>query len=365
MTRDNPLLVLRSLGQSIWLDYLDGEIMSNGRLARMIQEEGVCGVTSNPSILEKALEEQSEVSDLVVRMRKVSKTPEELYELLAIEHVSRAAKLLSSVHKDTRGVDGYVSIEVSPQLANDIEGSCAEAQRLWEKLSFPNVMVKVPGTEAGVQSMRNLTAQGINVNTTLLFTVPRYKKIADAYMSGLEDRVKQRMDISRMTSVASFFLSRIDTLIDKLLAKNGSDAAKQLAGVAAIACAKIAYQEYLRMIASERWQKLAKLGARPQRLLWASTSTKNPAYSDVKYVDALIGRDTVNTLPLETLDAYRDHGKPAVRIEDDLGAANRALARLESLGVRLDEVGEQLEHEGREKFREAYDRSIKKLREQF
>jgi transaldolase len=264
-------------------------------------------------------------------------------------------------YEESNRRDGYVSLEVSPHLAHDTDGTVAEAVRLWTLVDRPNLMIKVPATRAGLPAIRRLAATGINVNITLLFSVARYREVADAYLAGLEEYGATGRPLDRIASVASFFLSRIDTLIDRRVEQLNTDTARALRGQAAIACACLAYQEYKTMLASVRWQRLAAQGARPQRLLWASTSTKDSAYYDVKYVEALIGLDTVNTLPFETITAYRDHGNPALRLEQNMDAARALPARLAALGIGLEAVGDELERQGVQKFVEPFDRLLATL----
>jgi transaldolase len=289
-------------------------------------------------------------------------TAQELYERLAIADIRATAGLLRPVHQKSQGLDGYVSLEVSPHLAYDTEATLVEAQRLWAQVARPNLMIKVPATRPGLRAIRPLIAAGVNVNVTLLFSVERYREVAEAYMAGLEDRQRAGGGpLGGVASVASFFLSRIDTLIDACLDDIGTSPAAALRGAAAVSCARLAYQEYRRLVSTPRWNALAAFGARPQRLLWASTSTKNKAYSDLKYVEALIAADTVNTMPADTLAAFRDHGDAAVRIEEDLEAARALGARLASLGIHLDEVAQRLEEEGVSKFVHPYDKLLAAL----
>lgn len=355
----NPLRVVRQLGQSIWLDYLKRELLLNGALARLIRTDGLAGVTSNPAIFEKAIREGREYDASIRELAERGFSAAAIYDALTIEDVGTAADLFRSVYEETQGRDGYVSLEVSPDLAHDTARTVEEAQRLWARLRRPNVMIKVPATPAGIPAIRRLIASGVNVNVTLLFSVRRYREIADAYMAGLEDRGDA--PLAPLASVASFFLSRIDTLVDQRLDAIGNSTARALRGRAAIASARLAYQLYKELIAGSRWQALARGSANPQRLLWASTSTKDPAYDDIKYVEALIGRDTVNTLPPETLDAYRAHGNPAMRLEDELPRAQSLPAELAALGIDLEQVAQQLEEEGVRKFAEPYDKLLAAL----
>jgi transaldolase/glucose-6-phosphate isomerase len=368
MKKDNPLLRLRALGQSIWLDYLRRGMIVSGGLERFVEEDGVLGVTSNPAIFEKAIAGSHDYDAAVRALALEGKSLEEIYQALTVEDIQRAADIFRPIYDRLEGRDGFVSLEVSPRLAHDTEGTLAEARRLWAAVARPNIFIKVPATKEGIPAIRQLISEGINVNITLLFGLPRYREVVEAYLAGLEARAAQHQPIEQVASVASFFLSRIDVLVDPLLEKKmagGRDAelAKTLHGQVAIASAKTAYQLYKQFFNAERFRRLANKGARTQRLLWASTSTKNPAYSDVKYVDALIGPATVNTVPEETLTAYRDHGNPASRLEESLAEAQHVLTRLPSLGIDLGAVTQQLEDEGVKKFDVAFGRLMNALKQ--
>jgi transaldolase/glucose-6-phosphate isomerase len=370
MMKDNPLLKLNSLGQSIWLDYLRRGMIVSGELQRLIEEDGLSGMTSNPSIFEKAIAGSHDYDDAIRALALEGKSVEETYQILTVEDVQQAADLFRPIYDETEGRDGFVSLEVSPHLAHDTDGTIAEARRLWAALDRPNVFIKVPATQEGVPAIQQLISEGINVNVTLLFGLPRYRKVAEAYIAGLEARAEQGKPIERVASVASFFLSRIDVLVDPMLEKvmqaGGPKAkiAEAPHGQVAIASAKIAYQMYQEIFDSERFLKLAGQGARTQRLLWASTSTKSPADSDVKYVEALIGPETVNTVPVETLNAYRDHGQPAPRLEEHVPEAYEVLDHLPQVGVDLNKVTQQLEDEGVEKFNKPFDQLMATLEEE-
>ena len=359
--RENPLLKLSTFGQSIWLDYIRRQMIDSGELKKLIDEDGLKGVTSNPAIFQKAIAGSTDYDKAIRALVQAGKSVEAIYQVLTVEDVQRAADLFRPLYDRMEGKDGFVSLEVNPHLAHDTEGTVAEARRLWQALSRPNVLIKVPATREGLPAIRQLISGGINVNVTLLFGLPRYREVAEAYIGGLEDRAAAGQSLNRVASVASFFLSRIDVLLDprleKLAAAGGSQAqtAKDLIGQGAIASAKVAYTIYQEVFGSEQYQKLSRLGARPQRLLWASTSTKNPAYLDVKYVEPLIGPDTVNTLPPETLAAYRDHGDPAARLTEGVDQAAALLTRLPELGLELGQVTQQLEDEGLEKFNQPFD----------
>jgi transaldolase len=359
--KENPLLKLGSFGQSIWIDYIRRQMIDSGQLKKLIDEDGIKGVTSNPSIFEKAIAGSDDYYADIRKLAQAGKSIEEIYQVLTVDDIGRSADLFRPVYDQLEGKDGFVSLEVNPHLAHDTQGSIDEARRLWQALARPNVFIKIPATKEGLPAIRQLISEGINVNVTLLFGLPRYQEVAEAYISGLEERAAKGQPLNRVASVASFFLSRIDVLLDpkleKMAAASGPNAkgARELTGQVAIASAKIAYTIYREIYGSERFKKLAAQGARPQRLLWASTSTKNPSYPDVKYVEPLIGPDTINTLPLETLEAYRDHGDPAPRLTEDVDRAASYLQRLPELGLDLNQVTQQLEDEGVEKFNKPYD----------
>ncbi len=359
--KENSLLKLRTLGQSIWIDYIRRQMMTSGELKRLIEEDGLLGVTSNPSIFDKAIAGSHDYDDAIRALALEGRSREEIYRTLTVEDIQQAADLFRQGYEQLDGRDGLVCLEVSPRLAHETAGTVSEARQLWAALDRPNVMIKVPATAEGLPAIRQLTSEGINVNVTLLFGLRRYQEVAEAYIAGLEARAARGESLHRIASVASFFLSRIDVLLDPILEKvekeGGSKAqiAQSLHGQIAIASAKSAYQIYKRIFSDERFQKLAARGACPQRLLWASTGTKNPAYSDVKYVEPLIGSETVNTMPLETINAYRDHGEPALRLEDDAEEARNAISRLSELGIDLDRLTQQLEDEGVQKFIDPFD----------
>ncbi len=358
---DNPLLRLEALGQSVWMDFLRRGTISSGELQRLIDEDGLSGVTSNPSIFEKAIGGSHDYDDAIRALALEGRTVEEIYRSTVVEDIQRAADLFRPTYERTDGGDGFVSLEVSPHLASDTDGTVAEARELWTALNRPNVFIKVPGTRAGLPAIRQLIGEGINVNVTLLFGLPRYREVAEAYILGLEDRVKGGKPVDRIASVASFFLSRIDVLLDPILEKKmqagGSEgaAAGVLHGEVAESSAKVAYQIYREIFGSARFRALTNRGAKVQRLLWASTSTKNPAYSDVKYVEPLIGQDTINTMPLETINAYRDHGDPAPRLDKEVNEAQLVLQQLPAVGIDLDQATQQLEDEGVQKFVKPFD----------
>jgi transaldolase len=357
---DNPLLGLEAFGQSIWLDFLSRSALDNGEIQNLIDQDGASGLTSNPSIFEKAIVGHHDYDSAINAMALEGKSIEEIYEALTIEDIQRAADLFRPIYDRLEGRDGFVSLEVSPRLAHDTAGTIAEARHLWTKVNRPNLLIKVPATREGLPAIQQLIGEGINVNITLLFGLPRYREVAEAYIVGLETLAAHGKPLNRITSVASFFLSRIDVLIDprleKLRLKSEPDAeiVAGLQGQVAIASAKVAYQIYQEIFGGKRFIKLSRQGARSQRLLWASTGTKNPDYSDVKYVEDLIGRETINTIPLETLNAYRDHGKPASRLEEGTQEAYRVLETLPEAGVDLDAVTQELEDQGVMKFSQAF-----------
>jgi transaldolase len=355
---------LNAAGQSIWLDYIDRTMLHNGELARRIREDALTGMTSNPTIFEKALAEGS-AYDAQLEEAPAGLSPWDLFELVETEDVRDACDLFAEVYTRTRGADGYVSIEVSPAVANDADATLEEARRLWKAVDRPNVMVKVPGTEEGARAVRRLIADGINVNVTLLFAIDAHRRVIEAYISGLEDRVAQGMPIDHVAGVASFFVSRVDSEIDRRLdalatsaAGNERDRLLGLKGRAAIANAKLAYQLFREMFSGARWEELSARGARLQRPLWASTSTKNPEYRDVIYVEQLIGPDTVNTLPPATLEAFRDHGETAITVDRDIDEARETIAELARVGIDLDEVTGKLLAEGLASFQKSFDTLI-------
>ena len=355
----NPLLELRKLGESVWLDDISRGMLEDGSLARLIRDDGIAGLTSNPAIFAHAMMNDAKYAQPIAQLLPTVPSAMALYEELALKDLRDAAALLRGLYDSTAGGDGFVSMEVSPHLADDTAGSLKDAQRLWERLKLPNAFIKIPGTEAGLPVIRDLIAAGINVNVTLLFSPDRYRAVAHAYMDGLSRRVAAGQPLDRVASVASFFLSRIDTAVDKILdglAARGQPAARALRGKAAIASACRAYEIYEEMVATTQWQALAAQGARPQRLLWASTSTKDPSYSPIKYVEELVVPGTVNTMPVETINAYRRLGRPELRLERHIAEASDVREGLERLDVDLEAVSQQLEREGVAKFIEPFDK---------
>ena len=363
---DNPLKGLLAFGQSPWLDYIRRNILLNGDLKKMIANDGLRGMTSNPTIFEKAIVGSDDYSDLLNSPEARQLNAKGLYEKIAIRDVQTAADIFRSVYDESKGRDGFVSLEVSPTLANDTQGTLDEARRLWKTVNRPNLMVKVPATPEGIPAIRQLLEEGININITLLFAQSAYEQVAEAYISALEARAAKGQDIAQIASVASFFVSRIDTLIDKEIddrLKTETDAKRKklLSGVqgkVAIANARRTYQKYGELFGGARWKALAGKGARVQRLLWASTSTKNPKYRDVLYVEELIGADTVNTIPPATFDAFRDHGKLRNSLTEDLAGANQTFSDLEAAGISMKQATDKLLADGVRLFAEAFGQLI-------
>lgn len=324
----------------------------------MIDEDGVSGVTSNPSIFEKAIYSSSDYDEDISVLSRKKKNNDDIFFGLAVKDIQRAADIFKTVFEKANGEDGFVSLEVSPHLAYDTEGTIKQARELWKSVDRKNVMIKIPATAEGIPAIHQCISEGININITLLFGLPRYKQVVDAYLSGLEDRVKANQPINNIASVASFFLSRIDVLIDPLLEEKSL---LDLKGEVAIASAKKAYEIYKNIFNSERFKKLEAKGAKKQHVLWASTSTKDPSFSDVKYIEALIGPETINTIPVETLKAFNDHGKPGNNLENDMDKATSVLTQLNARGINIDAITQKLEDEGIEKFNTAYDKLLKAI----
>ena len=362
--RANPVKALLGLGQSVWLDDLRRNLFTSGEFKRLITEDGLRGATSNPSTFEKAIAGSADYLEALREIDELHEAePKALYEALAIRDIRDAAALLRPVYDATSRADGYVSFEVSPYLAHDTDATIAEARRLWKSIGRENAMIKVPASVEGLPAIRQLTREGINVNITLLFGIERYEEVARAYFEGLSQFVQDGGNPARVCSVASFFVSRIDTVVDELitarLAEEANPAShaclRMLLGTGAIANAKLAYQRYLELCRSTEWQELAVLGAHPQRLLWASTSTKSPHYRDVRYVEELIGPETVNTITPATLEAFRDHGHPRASIETNVADAREILDGLARSGVSLRDVTDKLLDDGVTLFRKAFD----------
>ncbi|RZT56807.1 transaldolase [Sphingomonas sp. BK036] len=354
---------LEGFGQAVWLDFVDRKFLEAGGLQKLVDEDGLTGVTSNPSIFEKAMGHGEAYDSTLAKFDKENPGAATIdrYEHLAIQDIKAAAETLKPVYDKLDAKDGYVSLEVSPYISDDTDATIAEAKKLWGMVDRPNLMIKIPGTLAGAPAIASTIASGINVNVTLLFAVDAYVRVAEAYAMGLEERVRQGQPIDKIASVASFFVSRIDSSIDKEIdarVEKGdaeADALKAVRGKVAIANAKMAYQWYLDFLKSDRWQALAAKGAQPQRLLWASTGVKDPSYPDTLYIDTLIGKDTVNTMPPKTMDAFRDHGTAAETITQDVDAARHVLAEAERLGLDLNGVTGKLVEEGVASFVKAFD----------
>jgi transaldolase len=346
----NPLKGLLAYGQSPWLDFIRRNILLNGDLKKMIQEDGLRGMTSNPAIFEKAITAGDDYNDIIKAPDAKASTAMALYEKIAIRDVQDATDIFKPVHAETKGRDGYVSLEVSPNLAFDTQATIDEARRLWKTVNRPNVMIKIPATKEGLSAIRQALEDGINVNITLLFAQSAYEQVAEAFLSALEARVAKGQDISHIASVASFFVSRIDSLVDSkidAMLKTETDAKKKallesLQGKVAIANARRTYAKYQELFGGARWKALAAKGGQTQRLLWASTSTKNPKYRDVLYVEELIGADTVDTIPPATFDAFRDHGKLRPSLAENLEGANKTMKDLEAAGISMKEVTDKL-----------------------
>jgi transaldolase/glucose-6-phosphate isomerase len=357
----NPLAQLSKLGQSPWYDQMTRSLVSQGTLMKMIEEDGLRGLTSNPTIFEKAISGSKDYEDALRKLVGDGAGLAEIYDALVVEDIASAADVFLPVYQRTDGEDGFVSIEVSPLLAEDTAGTVKEAMRLHAKLARPNVLIKVPATPEGLPAIEELISEGISVNVTLIFSVEVYAQVAEAYLKGLEKRKAKGAAIDRVASVASFFVSRIDTAVDKKLeeiAKAGRPEAAELEGKAAIANAKLAYEKFQQLFSGARWEKLDAAGAHVQRPLWASTGTKNPKYSEVLYIDTLIGPHTVNTMPPQTFDAFRDHGKAVVTITDDLKGAHQIFDKLKEVGIDLTAVTQALTLAGVQSFSESYNNLI-------
>ena len=358
----NRLQELQDAGVSIWLDFIERTMLHNGDLERRVRDESLTGMTSNPTIFEKALAE-GDAYDAQLRDAPAEVTASQLFELVATTDVRDACDRFRGVYDRTKGDDGYVSIEVSPGAANNAEATVTEAHRLWKTVDRPNLLVKIPGTVEGAKAVRRVIADGINVNITLLFAIEAHDRVIEAYIAGLEDRVKKGQPIDRLYSVASFFVSRVDSEVDKRLEAGAGrqEAASEraaLKGKAAIANAKLAYQLFLDRFSSDRWKALAAKGARVQKPLWASTSTKNPAYRDVMYVEELIGPRSINTLPPQTIEAFKDHGNVRRTVDTNVDQARDVIARLEKLGISMKDVTDKLLVDGIASFQKSFDSLI-------
>jgi transaldolase len=359
----NPLLELKALGQSVWLDDIDRGQLRSGLFGRLIAEDGLSGATGNPTIFEHSITHDNTYDEQMQQLIAGGKSPQEIYEALAMTDVRMVADLLRPTYEQTDGQDGFVSIEVSPYLADDTEGTLAEVRRFWHTIDRPNLMVKIPSTTAGVPAIRQALAEGININITLIFSIENYRQVVEAYLGALEERSARGQDMRGIASVASFFVSRVDVLVDKLLedqVKATSDPDRQqlkaLQGKIAIANARLVYQEFKRLFSTPRFAALKQQGARVQRPLWASTSTKNPAYRDVLYAEELIGPDTVDTMTLTTIEHFREHGRVRLSVEDQLPEAKAYLAALQNVGISYEQVTRQLQEEGIQRFADSFDK---------
>lgn len=356
----NTCQQLLAAGQSVWYDNIQRLLLKNGEMERMVHSGEIRGVTSNPSIFMNAITKSQDYDQSLLPLAKTGLSSEQIFFSLAIEDIQAAADLFRPLYEETRRADGYVSLEVSPFLAGETEATVAQAKTLWERVARPNLMIKIPATPAGLPAIRQAIAHGINVNVTLIFSLERYQQVQEAYFSGLEERLSQGLPLEGIASVASFFVSRIDTNVDarleRIIQAGGADAAaaRSLLGQAAVANARLAYLSFKQNTAAERFTRLQAHGARLQRPLWASTSTKNPAYRDVIYVEELVGPNTVNTVPPQTLAAFLDHGRVRPSLEEDLPGARVVLDSLAGLGISIDEVTAQLEDEGVRLFSEAF-----------
>lgn len=369
--RTDSLKELTALGQSVWLDYIRRGILDSGELEQMIRERSLRGVTSNPAIFEQAIARSDDYDDELELLAAEGAEALEVYETLAVADIQRAADLFRPIYDEAKGHDGFVSLEVSPELAHDTEGTLDEARRLWKMTDRPNVMIKVPGTDEGLPVVEQLISEGVNVNITLLFSIEGYEKVMEAYLRGLERRAEAGEPLAHVASVASFFVSRVDTAVDALLDKRAAEATDKqerdrildLRGRAAIANAKLAYARFQEVFGSDRFARLREKGAQLQRPLWASTSTKNPEYRDVIYVEELIGPETVNTMPLATVEAFADHGVARRTVDEDVDGARQVIADLEALGIDFAGVTRQLQIEGVEKFVEPFRELLLKVDE--
>ncbi len=359
---NNPLLQLKTLGQSVWYDNIDRAQLISGQFKRLLDEDGVIGVTANPTIFQKSVSHGDAYDEQMTQLIKEGKSTNEIYEALIMRDVCTVADLLRPIYDRTNGQDGFVSLEVSPELAHDTERTLAEVRRFWKMVDRPNLLIKIPATPEGIPAIQQALTEGININITLIFSLDDYRSVADAYLSALEERNAEGKEIGHIASVASFFVSRVDTLVDQLLEdriKATSNSAEQqklksLEGKAAIANARLVYQEFKRIFSTPRFETLKHSGAHVQRPLWASTSTKNPAYRDVLYAEELIGPDTVDTMPLETIENFRDHGRVSRTIENDIPQAMAEFAALEEVGIHYDQVTQQLQDEGVQKFTDSF-----------
>jgi transaldolase len=352
----NPLLELREHGQSFWLDFIERRLITSGGLKRLVEEDGLRGVTSNPTILNKAVSASADYDGQIgeVLAENPDATANDIYERLAVTDIRGACDVLAPIHEESEGLDGYVSLEASPHLAGDTEGTIAEARKLSGLVDRPNLMVKVPATPEGIPAIERLVGEGHNINVTLMFSMAHYEAVAEAYLRGVE----RARDPGKAASVASFFVSRVDTKVDKKLEEIGCPAALSLRGKVAVANSKLVYRRFREVFGGERFTALSKNGARLQRVLWGSTSTKNPQYSDLLYVESLIGQDTINTMPLATIDAFRDHGQVRTTLDEGLEEAEAVLSHLDDVGIDLSAITQQLQEEGVKAFADDFDRLL-------
>ncbi len=357
----NPLIELHAYGQSFWYDNIQRRFLLDGTLLNLIEVDGLRGMTSNPTIFEKAISAGDEYDEQLLEVLEKSQDLQEIYEALALTDIRLACDLFADLYQKSKGGDGYVSLEVSPHLAHDDEGTVAEARRLFASVNRPNVMIKVPATPQGVPAIRQLISEGVNINVTLMFSMHHYEVVARAYLDGLKKRAERGLDLAHVASVASFFVSRVDTAVDKILVDIDDPAARALMGKTAVANSKVVYQRFKELFHGEDFNDLRAAGAAVQRLLWASTSTKNPDYPDTLYVDQLIGPETVNTMPPKTIDAFRDHGQLNYSLEQDIEDAQLVLDNLVELGIDLDEVTEKLQEDGVKSFSQSFDQLIEAL----
>jgi transaldolase len=359
---DNPLLELKTLEQSVWYDNIDRGQLVSGQFKRLLDEDGVSGVTANPTIFQKSISSGHAYDEQLTSLIRSGKNKNDIYEALIIQDIQTVADMLRTIYETSGQQDGFVSLEVSPDLAHDTEGTIAEVRRFWKMVNRPNLMIKIPGTPEGIPAVQQALTEGINVNITLIFSIDDYRKVAEAYLSALEERNAAGQNISHIASVASFFVSRVDTLVDKLLEdkikatndRSEQEKLKSLEGKAAIANARLVYQDFKHIFGTPRFETLRHSGAHEQRPLWASTSTKNPAYRDVLYAEELIGPNTVDTMPLETVEKFRDHGRVHLTIENDLAEASAVFEDLEKVGIYYDQVTKQLQDEGVQKFADSF-----------
>ena len=350
---NNPLFELRDFGQSVWLDNISRAIINNNELKRLIDEDGIGGVTSNPSIFQKAMADTPDYDEQIIELlsKNNNLSPKELFEELAVKDIQDAADVLNSVYKNTNKIDGYVSLEVSPELAYDTDATIEEARRLFKKVNKNNIMIKIPATQEGLPAIEQMIYEGVNINVTLIFSPKVYEKVVEAYIKGLERRINKELPIDSISSVASFFISRIDTAVDNELEEKGN---KDLTGQIAIANAKLVYRFSEKFFNDERFNNLKTKGAKIQRLLWASTSTKNPNYPDTLYIDELVGKNTVNTIPPSTMSAFKDHGKITDAIHKNISLAEEQMSKLSSLSIDFEKITQKLTKEGVDLFVDSY-----------